>query len=523
MRGAGSGLLALLLVLGVAAPVAPNMGGGRNRHTDCYVEFRGITPIGRYLGKPRVDCADGDPSCDADGVVNGKCTFTFAVCEFNVDRSLPRCTPQPVTKLLRFPPEPPAVRKSSVIHLPPRGATSTTCARDSSVTVPLGVRHGKPWPAQAKIELIAVAKQAPYYDKNVFYLRCLPHVEECILALCPNNPAGGPREVDFVEAATGGDLDNGTTGLSHNFPIPQNSTLKYCLSNCDGASTPSCQASGSTGGVACKDSLNGATFGPPLPLFSSNVPLCVVNRFADNTIQGVVNVQTGIFDATATPVHLNSDVYLTNQPPLDVCPICTGSGIGAHGTCDSGPNRGTACTVEGIVTVNNPPALVTKKYTLSSSCPPDPIQLKATLNIKLPLINDPGKPSTLAAHGAGSYACPGQTQHDACGGTPCDVDCSATKPLRGGVNQLCCHSDDTTPCFPTSPASGSQPVVRTGSATAPTPTWVPNSTPSATSTSVLAATFCEAATGSAFIDTTIGLPGPGALLLNGTATFLGNQ
>jgi hypothetical protein len=40
---------------------------------------------------------------------------------------------------------------------------------------------------------------------------------------------------------------------------------------------------------------------------------------------------------------------------------------------------------------------------------------------------------------------------------------------------------------------------------------------------VLAATFCEAATGSSIIDTTAGLPGPGALLLSGTATFVGNQ
>ena len=39
----------------------------------------------------------------------------------------------------------------------------------------------------------------------------------------PNNPARG----------NGSDLDNGVSGLSHNFPILGGSTLKYCLSGCD--------------------------------------------------------------------------------------------------------------------------------------------------------------------------------------------------------------------------------------------------------------------------------------------------
>jgi len=505
------GFIPLALVAVSANPAASTISGGGGKKTDCYVELTGITATSEFLRKPQVECTDGDPACDADGIADDRCTFVFAVCEFNVDPSLPLCRPESIVHFHRPFLAPSIVRRLSVLHLPRPGATSTTCAPDSRVVVPL--KHGRP--RRALVMLIGSAKR-PRRDVDVFYLRCNPSPR----SPCPPNPAGGPRELDTVEAASGGDLDNGTTGISHNFPIPQGATLKYCLSDCDGASQPVCQATGPTG----KGSLNGETFGPPLPLFSSNVPVCVVNRFADPVNKAVVNVQTGIFDATTTPVHLKSDVYLTNSPPKDVCPICTGSSIGATGTCDSGPNQGQSCTVEGIVIVNNPPAVVNKKYTLSSSCPPDPAQFKATLDITLPLTNDPAKPSTLAANAAGSFPCPGQTQHDECGGTPCNVDCSGTKPLRGGLNQVCCASDGTTPCFPTSPASGSQPIVRTGAASPPTPSWVPNQTTSATAANnVLAATFCEAATGSSIIDTTAGLPGPGALLLSGTATFVGNR
>lgn len=500
---------AVALVLVWAAASSATVSGGGSKKADCYAEFQGITATGKFQGKPRVDCADGDPTCDTDGKADGQCTFAITVCAAVQDPALPQCTPPSSVTFTK-----------NTANLPlPSGVGCAATA--GSVVVPL--KHGKKKdkPGKLKVVLIAEGPARPKFDRNTIFLRCLPsNGGGGGDKTCANNPAGGPRELDMVEAASGGDLDNGTTGISHNFPIPQGATLKYCLSDCDGASQPVCQATGPTG----KGSLNGETFGPPLPLFSSNVPVCVVNRFADPANKAVVNVQTGIFDATATPIHLKSDVYLTNSPPKDVCPICTGSSIGATGTCDSGPNQGKSCTVEGIVFVNNPPSVVNKKYTLSSSCPPDPAQFKATLDITLPLTNDPTKPSTLAANAAGSSPCPGQKQHDGCSGTPCNVDCSATKPLRGGINQLCCASDGTTPCFPTSPQSGSQPIVRTGAVTPPTPSWVPNATTKATAeNNVLAATFCEPATGSSIIDTTAGLAGPGALLLSGTATFVGNQ
>src|SRR5581483_1482288 len=525
------------LVVGVSLAWATSASAvrvpGSPAKAGCYAVFD--VEGGSASGK-KVTCSDCDASCDIGGPAgqaDGQCVFMVRYC-LNDTTAAPACKAAGIQKVRA-----PLLLPGSLTF--PAPSTDTDCSAATPITVKLKKKGKKPGKRVVTLLAQAVKGTKPKTERGQLVLVCTPHTTgacpttsttstttttTCLPptgggggVACANNPAGGPRELDMVDSASGGDLDNGTTGISHNFPIPQGATLKYCLSDCDGASQPVCQASGPTG----KGSLNGETFGPPLPLFSSNVPVCVVNRFADPVNKAVVNVQTGIFDATTTPVHLKSDVYLTNQPPEDVCPICTGSGVGATGTCDSGPNRGKSCTVEGIVIVNNPPSVVNEKYTHSSSYPPDPAQFKATLDITLPLTNDPAKPSTLAANAAGSFPCPGQTQHDECGGTACNVDCSATPPVQGGVNQLCCASDGTTPCFPTSPASGSKPIVRTGAASPPTPSWVPNQTPSATAaTNVRAATCCEAASGSSCIDTTAGLAGPGALLLSGTATFVGN-
>src|SRR6185369_4432438 len=37
-------------------------------------------------------CVDGDPSCDADGAADGRCSFRVAVCLLSPDPDLPSCT-----------------------------------------------------------------------------------------------------------------------------------------------------------------------------------------------------------------------------------------------------------------------------------------------------------------------------------------------------------------------------------------------------------------------------------------------
>ena len=86
------------------------------------------------------------------------------------------------------------------------------------------------------------------------------------------------------------------------------------------------------------------------------------------------------------------------------------------------------------------------------------------------------------------------------------------------LNQFCCSGDQSTPCFPTSPQSGIGQIVRMGS-----PAPIPGPYPATTQKGTLVATFCEAATHSNVIDTSTGLPGPGALILRGTQTLQPNQ
>lgn len=70
-----AGLLAIAWSPGVEARI---VGGGGSRKSDCLAVLD--APANRPTRRPRhVRCADGD-SCDADGLVNGQCSFPVAVC-----------------------------------------------------------------------------------------------------------------------------------------------------------------------------------------------------------------------------------------------------------------------------------------------------------------------------------------------------------------------------------------------------------------------------------------------------------
>src|SRR6516162_1203251 len=146
----------------------------------------------------------------------------------------------------------------------------------------------------------------------------------------PNNPSLG----------NGSDLDNGVSGVSQNFPILGGTSLKYCLNGCDGTGVTTCTGTGTTG----DNSLNGPTFGAPLPLIAANIPVCVVNRFQESTITNTFDLATG---QSTGDVKLFSDVYITGSAQ-EVCPRCLVSGgngtIGSQGTCSSSArNAGASC------------------------------------------------------------------------------------------------------------------------------------------------------------------------------------
>ncbi len=52
--------------------------GGGPRRTDCLTVFD-VQAASRIVGR-RLVCRDGDPDCDTDGVVNGRCVFSVGLC-----------------------------------------------------------------------------------------------------------------------------------------------------------------------------------------------------------------------------------------------------------------------------------------------------------------------------------------------------------------------------------------------------------------------------------------------------------
>src|SRR5262245_25121179 len=83
---------ALLLASAPGSPVHALIPGGRVRASDCLAEWRvGGRSVASSRGTRTLDCQDGDPSCDADGTVNGSCTMNVSVCTLQHDPSIPEC------------------------------------------------------------------------------------------------------------------------------------------------------------------------------------------------------------------------------------------------------------------------------------------------------------------------------------------------------------------------------------------------------------------------------------------------
>ena len=494
-------LVALAAAGGASIALATVSGGGK-ANSDCYLEFGGVTAT---TGKTKVECTDGT-ACDQDGVCNNSCDFGAQVCVNQSD--VTGCTP-PAGGLSSVA----LKRDNSNVTLQGLGLDTPGCIAfpgGSVVALKQNKKKTKYLKTTSNISATSKAQPGvkPKADKDKLHLVCIPSPTPCggvtttTLPGCAANPQGGPDQLQLV-VTTGSDLDNGWTGVSHNFPVPVGTTVKFCLTNCDETTDAVCDASGSTD-VAGTPSLNGATFGPPLPLVAGGIPVCVVNKYSEAAITGVANIQTGELTGA---IHLGSEVWTT--PAQAVCPKCSGANIGDAGTCSGGPNKNHNCVTEGIVTVNsdNPP-INGAVYTLSSSCPPG--GLGQTKVATLPINLDPL--TTATATLAGPKPCQGQTQDDACGANACTSSCPGTPPLKGGINQSCCANAQQTPCFPTKTGS----IVRTGQLEAPTPQWPDTTYPKTgvggTSGENLVSVFCEAKTNST-IDGVTGLAGPGAIIL----------
>ena len=194
-------------------------------------------------------CFDGDPTCDRDGVANGSCTVELAAC---VGTSVPGCTPGSLQSL-HFSR---SVSRSLQGFAPP-SAGVVGCGAPGEVTLPLHPKTGKPvgeWDRSSPVRFVMHGKKRFSAPVTVQCIPCLDCGQPT--ASCKRSAPGLPAELVLtVPPATGSkgngsDLDVGWADTFQNFPVPGGSSLKYCLTGCDGKTTFDCLARGTTARVA---------------------------------------------------------------------------------------------------------------------------------------------------------------------------------------------------------------------------------------------------------------------------------
>jgi outer membrane protein assembly factor BamB len=184
----------LTIVLGLAftvlearaqcPPSCPLPGGGSKRQ-DCHSEFANTALRLNYPhfdpAKPtkkarEIRCFDGEPGCDADGVVNNECRFDVDLCLLtSADPNLPDCTPQTVTAVTvsnpKGDPDRAALQTALNALLPQVGDVCTT---GQSIKVPLkGDIYGRF--RRGKQSLRVRATTAHGTDANNVRYSCEPH------------------------------------------------------------------------------------------------------------------------------------------------------------------------------------------------------------------------------------------------------------------------------------------------------------------------------------------------------------
>jgi hypothetical protein len=109
-------------------------GGGAVR-TDCML----VTDVAGVSSGGVARCTDGDPTCDADGVSDGACTFTVRLCLDAVDPAVRRCVADTVTSAQAT--QPSLETALQAVTMPV--TVPDTCTATTTVRVPRAGRRGR--------------------------------------------------------------------------------------------------------------------------------------------------------------------------------------------------------------------------------------------------------------------------------------------------------------------------------------------------------------------------------------------
>lgn len=260
------------------------------------------------------------------------------------------------------------------------------------------------------------------------------------------------------EEITNTRLDSGFTGAGHRVDVIDQSIGSVKLQNCN-ADCEDCQVRIDTAANSCRcadqptvhcdvapttseqvDNTHCTTgshlctcmFGPPLPLSSAGVPVCIVNRFSQEYTGGTSVV--GSYDVgTRTRSFVFNGI---NQ--LRPCPTCEGDttlndGVrGGHCQYEDTDPPGIACDGNAVTEFGGIENVV------SFDCPPDPAKGIGSLNLGLQFTD--GTTTLNAAITTGSGNCASGTCHcSQCSGDPSagcatNADCAAIGAGTCGQN-----------------------------------------------------------------------------------------
>lgn len=180
-------------LFGSAGPVgAVVFGGGGSAATDCLVAVDAA--LNHPATKPKmIRCADGDPSCDLDGAVNGVCEFDVALCA-NSTYDPAKCTLAGVQSIVvdhaqdngdpKFDPDFQALQQRANNEIEPPTASADKCTFGSRIRVPLkGPLPGdvcKGGKKQIKVTSLSTFQQGKVWkDVDKVKLLCDPPPSGC--------------------------------------------------------------------------------------------------------------------------------------------------------------------------------------------------------------------------------------------------------------------------------------------------------------------------------------------------------
>jgi hypothetical protein len=172
----------------VAVDPPVEVGGGGARRSDCLATFLANANVPQSRPR-RVRCTDGDPTCDADGTVDGVCTFEVAVCA-NSTFDPARCTSNGIDAIdvvhsiddgtdPDFDPDLQGLQQAIDSTIDPPTAAADLCTATAAIHVRVkGPINGRCHRNRKQVRLFGIPQDDSREDRDRLRLHCDPAPDE---------------------------------------------------------------------------------------------------------------------------------------------------------------------------------------------------------------------------------------------------------------------------------------------------------------------------------------------------------